>query len=123
MGRALDAELATPAPAGATHQVYVVEAIGDDGATDLYVGQTSGAVEERIEVHRDGGVGAARIFRKAATVGDPRPDLLGHDDATEGPLPDLLEQFVVADDRSRRLDTRLVQRGGQISRRRFQEAA
>jgi hypothetical protein len=73
---ALDAELATPAPAGATHQVYVVEAIGDDGATDLYVGQTSGTVEERIEVHRDGGVGAARIFRKAATVGDPRPDLI-----------------------------------------------
>lgn len=73
---ALDAELATPAPAGATHRVYVVEAIGDDGATDLYVGQTSGTVEERIEVHRDGGAGAARIFRKAATVGDPRPDLL-----------------------------------------------
>jgi len=81
---ALDAELSTPSGPGGAYTVYVVEAIRRDGAAEpaavgppeLYVGQTGGSVEQRVDAHRSGAANSARVFRKRSTVGELRPDLI-----------------------------------------------
>jgi hypothetical protein len=57
----------------------VVEALSGDGERGFYVGQTTRSIEERLEQHRSAAPGAARVFRKGATVGDLRPDLVAEE--------------------------------------------
>ena len=58
--------------------VYVIEIISHDGKCefDLYVGSTWHPIEHRYEEHKSGGPKAAHIFRRRATTGDIRWDLM-----------------------------------------------
>lgn len=58
--------------------VYVIEVVPyeDSCKFELYVGSTWHPVEHRYEEHRSGGSKAAHIFRRRATVGDIRWDLM-----------------------------------------------
>ena len=58
--------------------VYVIEIVPIDDSCkfDLYVGSTWHPVEHRYEEHKSGGSKAAHIFRRRASVGEIRWDLM-----------------------------------------------
>ena len=58
--------------------VYVIEIIPNDDSCDfdLYVGSTWHPIEHRYEEHESGGPKAAHIFRRRASTGDIRWDLM-----------------------------------------------
>ncbi len=62
----------------ARRSVYVIEVVPYEHSCkfDLYVGSTWHPVEYRYEEHKSGGPKAAHIFRRRATVGEIRWDLM-----------------------------------------------
>lgn len=58
--------------------VYVIEVVPleDSCKFELYVGSTWHPVEHRYEEHKSGGSKAAHIFRRRATTGEIRWDLM-----------------------------------------------
>ena len=62
----------------AKFSVYVLDVLplSDGCKYELYVGSTWKEIKHRHEEHKDGGSKSARIFRKSASVGDIRWDLM-----------------------------------------------